>query len=134
MTRRPVLVDTSVWIEYLRATSGPEGDLLGKLLSNDLVTVCPLIFQEVLQGIREPTEYAQTKELLDSLPRLNAEPYAAAIGAAEIFRKLRRQGITIRKSNDCLIAWYALNAGCSVFHKDRDFDLMEKPLSLKVLH
>lgn len=133
MTHDAVLVDTSIWIEYFRDSKTPAVDLFDKLLNNDQVTVCPLIFQEVLQGIRDQTEYSQTKELLESLPRLKADVYLAAIGAADIFRSLRQQGITIRKSNDCLIAWYALNAGCPVLHNDRDFDLMAKPLKLKVL-
>jgi predicted nucleic acid-binding protein len=65
--------------------------------------------------------------------KIEANAYTAAHGAAQIFRKLRQRGITIRAGGDCLIAWYALHAGCALLHGHRDFDLMKKPLGLKVL-
>lgn len=39
---------------------------------------------------------------------LELDTVEAAIGAADLYRALRKKGITIRKSNDCLIAYYAI--------------------------
>ncbi|AFM11194.1 type II toxin-antitoxin system VapC family toxin [Turneriella parva] len=129
----PVLVDTSAWIDYLLGRESETAGKMNELLSNDQVVICPLIVQEILQGLKSQQEFDHTKLLLSSMPRLHFNPYDAAEGAANLYRTLRRQGITIRKTNDCLIAWYALQAGCAVLHRDRDFDLMAKPLKLKVL-
>lgn len=133
MTEQLVLVDTSAWVDYLRGEATTVADQVSRLITQDRLTTCPLVFQEVLQGIKDQKEYDHTRRLLETIPKLHYDAYEAAIGAAEIFRVLRRKGITIRKSNDCLIAWYALQGKCAILHRDRDFDLMVKPLSLKVL-
>lgn len=127
-----VLVDTSAWIDYLRGAIGATADQVSQLISEDRLAICPLIFQEILQGIKDQNEYTSTRQMLETIPKLRYDEYVAAISAADIFRVLRRRGITIRKSNDCLIAWYALQSDCSILHRDRDFDLMAKPLALKV--
>lgn len=132
MSDQLVLIDTSAWIDYLRGETGSTADQVSQLISQDRLATCPLIFQELLQGIQNQSEYESTRQMLETIPKLRYDDYKTAIGAADIFRFLRRRGITIRKSNDCLIAWYALESGCAVLHKDRDFDLMAKPLSLKI--
>jgi len=43
------------------------------------------------------------------------------VQAAAIYRRLRSEGITIRKTNDCIIAATALEHGCALLHNDRDF-------------
>lgn len=130
----PVLIDTSVWIDYFRGTENPATEKLNQIIGEHrTVCVCPPVRQEVLQGFRHDTDYNTAVRLFRTLEHLTAEPYEAATGAAQIFRRLRRQGITVRKSNDCLIAWYALSAGCSILHIDRDYDIMIKPLKLKVV-
>ena len=89
---------------------------------------CPVIIQEILQGIKNENTFQQIKESLLALTVLTVNPTEAAIGAAQIYRQLRKKGITIRKSNDCLIAFYALKNGAEVVHRDRDFDLIFKNL------
>ncbi len=74
-----------------------------------------------------------TFDRLQSLYRLHADEYLAAEGAAQIYRRLRRKGITIRKSNDCLIAWHAMENKIPILHKDRDFDKMARPLNIELV-
>ena len=49
-----------------------------------------------------------------------------------LYRTARKHGITVRKSNDCLIAWYAIQAGLPILHKDRDFDALSGVTGLKI--
>lgn len=107
--------------------------LAGLLKSDAGIAICPPIMQEVLQGFRSDTDYSVARFHLEDLDKLEADPYRAADGAADIYRSLRKRGLTVRKSNDCLIAWYALQARIPVLHRDRDFDVMAKPLKLKVI-
>jgi predicted nucleic acid-binding protein len=131
----PVLIDASVWIDYFNGVTNSGSTKLDALIGEHRsICICPPVKQEVLQGFRTDTDYNTAVRLFSTLEHLTAEPYEAAIGAAQIFRRLRKQGITIRKSNDCLIAWYALSAKCSILHKDRDYDSMVKPLKLQVVH
>jgi predicted nucleic acid-binding protein len=60
----PLIFDTSVWIDFLKAKSNPEADLLTSYIDQeDQVLLLPTILQEVLQGIREDAQYRQIKEI-----------------------------------------------------------------------
>jgi len=120
-----LLFDTSVWINFFLGKNCKEVEILTTYLKEDIpVYTCPVIIQEILQGIKSDYQFKKVKESLLALPCLVEDPVEAAIGAAELYRKLRKKGITIRKSNDCLIAWYALKNSIEVVHCDRDFDLI----------
>ena len=119
------LFDTSVWIDFFAGKHSDEVELLTWYLEEDLpVFICPVIIQEILQGVKFDNDYEEMKKSLLALEVLSEDPLDAAIGAAEIYRKLRKNGVTIRKSNDCLIAWYAFKNFLEVKHNDRDFDLI----------
>jgi predicted nucleic acid-binding protein len=120
-----LLFDTSVWINFFLGKNCKEVEILTTYLKEDIpVYTCPVIIQEILQGIKSDYQFKKVKESLMVLPRLVEDPVEAALGAAELYRKLRQKGITIRKSNDCLIAWHALKNSIEVVHCDRDFDLI----------
>lgn len=121
----PVLADTSVWINFFNGVDSKEVEVLIRYIESDWpVYLCPTIVQEVLQGINN---HKQFKEVLDSLLAfniLNDDGVEMAVSAANLYRWLRKRGITIRKSNDCLIAQYAIKHSLQVLHQDRDFDLI----------
>ena len=128
----PLIFDTSVWIDFLKGKNNPESDLLTSYIDNeDQVLLIPAILHEVLQGIREDTQYRQIKEIFSYFTVLQLPPVQAAIGAAELYRGLRKKGVTIRKSNDCLIAFYAIEFSTSLVHLDSDFELICKHSKLK---
>lgn len=128
----PLIFDTSVWIDFLRNKRNPESDLLTSYIeNNDQVLLIPTILQEVLQGIRSDTQYRKVKEILSYFTVLQMSPVQAAIGAAELYRSLRKKGLTIRKSNDCLIAFYAIEFSTPLAHLDSDFELIGMHSKLK---
>ncbi len=130
----PLIFDTSVWIDFLNKKETHEAGLLEEYILTDReVLLLPIILQEILQGIREDNVYTHVKETLSFFPLLELPAYESAIGAAELYRSLRRRGITIRKSNDCLIAYYAIWYSIPLVHTDRDFDQISKQSDLKVL-
>ena len=123
--KESIIVDTSVWIDFF---NGKESDQVKILVSyiqeDDPIYLCPTIIQEVLQGISNDSKYKKVKEYLLCFNVLNDDSLERALGAAELFRKLRKKGVTIRKSNDCLIAEYAYKYNLNILHSDRDFDLI----------
>ena len=128
----PLIFDTSVWIDFLRNKNNPPSDLLTAYIEkNDQVLLTPTILQEVLQGIRDDAQYRHIKEILSYFTTLQHSPVQAAVGAAELYRSLRKKGVTIRKSNDCLIAFYAIKFSLAIVHSDGDFDLIGKHTKLK---
>jgi predicted nucleic acid-binding protein len=132
MIGEPLIFDTSIWIGYLHDKSSPAIELLENYIQyNHQVLLTPVIVQEVLQGIRNDYEYLQVKDSLLGFRLLHVQPLDAAIGAADLYRNLRKKGLTIRKTNDCLIAYYALYHDVALIHNDSDYDLISRHSSLR---
>jgi predicted nucleic acid-binding protein len=130
---QPVIFDSTIWIDYLNGTITKETDLLYNYLENDhKIYVCPVIVQEVLQGIKEDKQHSEVKEIFSYLNLLTIDHMVASIGAAELYRTLRKKGLTIRKSNDCMIAFYALYFDLPLIHNDKDFNIISKHTPLKI--
>lgn len=128
------MADTSVWINYFKNKSNKQTEILTNCIAeNNVFFICPIIIQEILQGIKIDSEYNTVKEGLLSIDLLEIDSVEAAIGAAELYRKLRKKGVTIKKSNDCLIAYYSIYFNVPLLHNDADFDLISKNSSLKVV-
>jgi len=129
----PLIFDTTVWIDFLRNKHNAASDLLVEYIErNDQVLLVPAILQEILQGVREDAQYNHIKEILSYFTVLQIPPVQAAVGAADLYRALRKKGLTIRKSNDCLIAYYAIEFSIPLVHSDSDFDLISKHSRLKI--
>jgi predicted nucleic acid-binding protein len=129
-----LLVDTSVWIDFFRGREASHVTALEQALhAGDDVCVCGLILTEVLQGIRSDVDYRKTATYFKSLVFLPMS-YPTFVRAAEIYRALRRDGVTVRRPMDCLIAATAIEHDALLLHNDRDFDPIEKHAGLRVLH
>jgi len=121
----PVLADTSVWINFFNGVDSKEVEVLIRYIESDWpVYLCPTIVQEVLQGINNHKQFKEVLASLLAFNILNDDGVEMAVSAANLYRWLRKRGITIRKSNDCLIAQYAIKHSLQVLHQDRDFDLI----------
>lgn len=119
----PIIADTSVWINFFKGTDSKEVRLLTNYLDNNWpVYLCPTIVQEILQGIIDDRQFEEIKEYLLAFDILLDDPLEMALAAAQLYRSTRKRGITIRKSNDCLIAQYAIKHHMKILHQDRDFD------------
>lgn len=91
-----------------------------------------VIAQEVLQGIKIDSKYHSVKTHFKNLPALPAPTFELYDGSAQLYRVLRKKGITIRKPNDCLIAYYAIHFDIELCHSDIDFDHIAENTSLKI--
>ncbi|MFP4349648.1 MAG: PIN domain nuclease [Desulfococcaceae bacterium] len=128
-----ILVDTSVWIDFFAARSLPHVTVLEDLIKHrEDICTCGIILTEVLQGIRKDTEFRKTRDLFNTLIWLQM-PYNVFLSSAEIYRILRKKGITIRKPLDCMIASTAIENDVQLLHNDKDFHPIEKHCGLKVL-
>jgi predicted nucleic acid-binding protein len=128
-----VLVDTSVWIDFLNGVPTPETDWLDQQLPRQRLGVLDLVVCEVLQGVASETEAGIVLKELKRLEVFATGGMDLAVAAARNYRLLRRKGRTIRKTLDCLIATFCLVHGHALLHCDRDFDAFEKELGLKVV-
>lgn len=127
-----IIADTSVWIDYVRGIDAPYTDLLDYELLNNRVATGDIIIVEFLQGFREEKDYRIAKKIMDRLEYYNFLGKEMAVESAENFRRLRKNGITVRKTIDIIIGTFCIVNGFELLHNDRDFDSMEKYLGLKV--
>ena len=127
------LVDTGVWIDFLRGEDSPEVDVLLGLLNND-ETVCftGVILQELMQGCSTD---AQARSIESRFaPFIEIFPQRTTYRlAAEIYRRCRSEGYTIRSAIDCLVSACALENDCEVHHQDRDYEFIREVCAIRIL-
>ena len=125
-----ILVDTSAWIEFLRNTGSTVCALVDDLLARE-VAICDAVRMEVLAGARDESHLLSLRRLL---ARASVIPTRATDyeDAAALYRRCRRQGETVRKLMDCLIASVAIRAGVAVLHDDADFEVIARHTELRI--
>ena len=126
-----ILVDSSVWIDYFRGVDSPETDVLDGLLGSESLATGDLMLAEVLQGFADDLHFEQAEQLLTSVAVLELGGREVAIEAAMNFRRLRRLGVTVRKTIDTIIASHCILRGHSLLFSDRDFEPFVKHLGLQ---
>jgi hypothetical protein len=133
-----VLIDASVWIDFLNGVRTPETDWLDQQLPRQRLGVLDLVVCEVLQGVASEAEAGMVLKELKRLEVFATGGLDLAVASARNYRLLRRKGRTVRKTLDCLpnclIATFCLLHGHTLLHCDRDFDPFEKELGLRVVH
>lgn len=118
-----VLVDTSVWIDYLRGTPTAANEAVDTVLSaGQPFAITGVIYQEVLQGADSPETFARLAEYFGTQRFCHpADPIRTYAGAADLYGRCRRAGITIRSTIHCLIAQLAIEHELLLLHNDRDY-------------
>lgn len=116
-----IIVDSSVWIDYFNGQNNEHTQKLDSLLGVEPLGIGDLIIAEVLQGFKTDKDYKIGKEHLMAFTDCEMLGRNAAIAAADKYQTLRKKGITIRKTNDVIIASYCIDHGHSLLFADKDF-------------
>jgi predicted nucleic acid-binding protein len=126
-----ILVDSSAWIEYQRA-SGSRADLrlTAGIEEDEPLAIIGLILLEVLAGARDEPQARQLNRLLSRCRLLALQEPSDYEAAAALYRACRGEGATIRRLPDCLIAAVAIRTGAKLLHQDADFDAIARNSSL----
>jgi len=128
-----IVVDTSVWIDFLRGIDSPASlRLVGLIGDGAPVALTDIVFTEVLQGIPSDREAKRVGRHLRSFPVLRLETLDDHALAAELYRAARRAGVTVRKTLDCLIAAPCVRTGAPLLHADADFDRLATCTPLRI--
>lgn len=129
-----ILVDTSAWVEYDRATNSPTDRLLTAHVRRggaDLVSTEPVLM-EVLAGARNPARANELRRLLTSFGWVPADAATDFEGASTLYRSCRRAGVTPRGLIDCMIVSIALRAGADLLAADQDFSKIATVVPLRL--
>ncbi|HZE05670.1 MAG TPA: PIN domain nuclease [Solirubrobacteraceae bacterium] len=128
-----IVVDTSVWIDVLNGVDSPTAALCIHLIeTGEPVALTDIVFAEILQGLRDDDEATAVEAHLRAFPILRLQSLEDFSLAAELYRTARRNGVTIRKTLDCLIAAPCVRAAAPLLHADADFDRLATCTPLRI--
>jgi predicted nucleic acid-binding protein len=125
-----ILVDTSVWIDFLDGTNNKETDYLVEALEAEMpIFYTGIILQEVMQGLLNKKQQEIIKGEFGKLLLITPTIEDHILGAS-IFTKCRSAGFTVRKTADCLIASLALQYNLRLLDRDKDYEYISKVFPL----
>ncbi len=128
-----ILVDSSAWIEFLRATGSPAHlRVRSALEQGDALASTDVIVMEILAGARDDDDRNRLRRLLYSVDFLAVDGPADYEQAAELYRACRAGGETPRKLTDCLIATVAMRNDAALLCKDADFAAIARHSPLRL--
>jgi predicted nucleic acid-binding protein len=130
-----ILVDSSAWVEFLRATGSPAHLHLRSVLQEEAdLASTDVIVMEILAGARDDADRDRLRRLLYGLEFLAVDGPADYESAAEIYRACRKGGETPRKLTDCLIAAVAMRADAALLCEDADFAAIARHTTLRLMN
>ena len=128
-----ILVDTSVWIEFFNGIDSMAVRFLGHLIETaEEVSISDYILREILQGFKKDKDFELARKHLLQFPIYSLKGIHSYVQAAQIYRRCRIEGMTIRKTADCIIAQTAIENKLALLHHDADFDRIASACPLKI--
>ena len=129
-----IVVDTSAWVELLRATGSPvHHRLRAALRSSEEIGVTEIVVAELLAGARTSQHAEELRSTLLGFTLLPLNGLDGFERAATFYRACRAAGETLRSIADCLVAVPAIDAQAPVLHADRDFAALARHTPLEVV-
>ena len=128
-----ILPDSSAWIEFQRATGSPAHlRLRAAIEAGEKLATTGLVMLEVLAGARDERQARELRRMLYRCTFLRLQEPPDHEAAAALYWTCRREGRTIRKLPDCLIAAVAIRVEAELLHQDGDFDAiaLHSPLTV----
>ncbi|MGD1087322.1 MAG: PIN domain-containing protein [Verrucomicrobiota bacterium] len=121
-----LLVDSTVWIDFFGGRKTTQTGKLELCVQNrDDICCCGFVLAEILQGVRDEKQFVAVKRQFENLIYLEDDRTTFELGAT-IYRELRRKGMTIRNSMDCLISAVIIQQGVNFLENDRDYKFIDR--------
>jgi predicted nucleic acid-binding protein len=128
-----ILVDSSAWVEFDRATESSVDLRLTKLIEDGgSIVVTEPVIMEVTAGARTDVREQQLRRMLAGFELLQFDVVADFEGATKIYRTCRQAGITPRGMIDCMIASVAWRHGASLLAQDVDMARMATVVGIEM--
>ena len=129
-----ILADTSAWVEYLRGTGSLAHQRLRGLIESEApLATTEVVHLELLAGASDAGHVTRLRRFLGRFELLPVQGLADYEAAADLYRRCRVRGETVRKLEDCLVAAVALRHGATLLHRDHDFEVIARHAPLRVM-
>ena len=128
-----ILIDSSAFIEFLNRTGSPCDLVIDTLIRDDAdCVIADVVLTELLHGVKNDREFRSVRDSLLNFPILSQKGISSYVQAAELYRRCRQNGLTIRSTVDLLIAQIAMDHDAELLHNDRDFVSIASVSTLKL--
>ena len=128
-----ILVDTSAWVEYDRATGSPVHRRLAELVTSGYqLAVTEPVIMELVAAARDDRQEVALRRLLDRFQLLPFDSVIDFDGAVRIYRRCRRSGVTPRGMIDCMIAAVARRHSASLLAHDADLARVAEVMGIEM--
>ena len=125
-----ILVDSSVWIDFLSRSPGSGGRELRRLIEEEEpVALTGIVVTEVLQGLTRDAD--KIERYLSRFELLEPKGFSTYREAAAIVRLARSRGISLT-TVDALLAAIAFGHRATMFSLDKDFARLGPLLPLRL--
>ena len=129
-----MIVDTSVWIDFFAGRDSWQVAVVTRELEDEQpVGLTDVVYTEILQGIKHDGDLLAVERQLLALDVVQVAGLDDFRAAAQLYRAARREGLTIRRTTDCLIAAVCIRADRPLLHHDADFDHLALMSPLRVV-
>lgn len=129
-----IVVDTSVWVDFFRDAPAPQVELLVRLIEEDEgIALTDVVLTEILQGVGSEDDVERVEERLSPFEILRLQDLDDFRRAARLYRQAREQGVTIRRTIDCLIASVCVRERVPILHSDTDFNRLASCSDLEIV-
>jgi predicted nucleic acid-binding protein len=128
-----ILVDTSAWVEYDRASDSAVDRRLATLIAGEAsIAVTEPVIMEVLAGARTEERESELRRLLMRFELLTFDAAVDFEGATRIYRRCRAVGVTPRGMIDCMIAAVAARTSSTLLARDADLDRVAEVIGIEI--
>jgi predicted nucleic acid-binding protein len=128
-----ILVDTSAWVEFDRATGSAVDSRLARLIADEEgIAVTEPVVMELLAGARDAAGERDLRRLMSRFALMRFDAAVDFDAAARIYRTCRRTGVTPRGMIDCMIASVAMRNNASLLTADSDLDHVGEIMGIPV--
>lgn len=131
MSSENFLIDTTIWVKYLRGLDSAVKDRISSLVLEDRAYTSEIVIMEILRGSKSDKEYSMLYEDFLALPQLQTDRNVWET-AWQTAYKLKRAGVNIPMA-DILISTIATHYKCTLIHADKHFNLAAKHTGLKII-
>ncbi|MCA1842500.1 MAG: PIN domain nuclease [Actinobacteria bacterium] len=129
-----IVVDTSVWVDFFWDRDRWQVEHLAQLIADDdTIALTDVVLTEILQGLPDNRTVRRVERRLAAFDVLRLETLDDFRRAAELYRRARTRGVTIRRTLDCLIASICVRDDIPLLHADADFDHLARCTELRVV-
>lgn len=111
-----ILVDTSVWISFLRRDNSDLSDLLKKYLKSEDVVTVSAVFGELFQGVKTKREWNVVETIWESLKKPDESNLLIEAGQLSNKYKLYAKGVGLI---DCYLLAACMREGYALWTLDK---------------